>query len=34
MTTPPRRLVHPEIRDDDADVSLRPLKLGEFIGPH
>ena len=31
MTTP-RRLVTPETRDDDADVSLRPQRLSEFIG--
>ncbi|MDJ1158247.1 Holliday junction branch migration DNA helicase RuvB [Chelatococcus sp. SYSU_G07232] len=30
--TPPRRLVTPEKREDDADGSLRPLALGEFIG--
>jgi Holliday junction DNA helicase RuvB len=28
----PRRLVTPEIRDDDVDVSLRPQRLSEFIG--
>src|SRR5213082_171953 len=32
MTTAPRRLVTPERRDEDADVSLRPLRLSEFIG--
>jgi Holliday junction DNA helicase RuvB len=32
MTTAPRRLVNPEIRDDDADVSLRPQRLADFIG--
>jgi Holliday junction DNA helicase RuvB len=33
MTTPPRRLVMPERRDDDvADTSLRPQRLSEFIG--
>src|SRR5471032_3052963 len=28
----PRRLVTPETRADDADVTLRPQKLSEFIG--
>jgi Holliday junction DNA helicase RuvB len=32
MTTPPRRLVTPEKRDDDTDVSLRPLILADFTG--
>ena len=32
MTTPPRRLVTPEKRDDDADLSLRPLALADFTG--
>ena len=32
MTTPPHRLVTPEKRSDDADVSLRPLTLGDFTG--
>ncbi|HEY8064955.1 MAG TPA: Holliday junction branch migration DNA helicase RuvB [Methylosinus sp.] len=32
MTTPPRRLVTPEQRDDDPDLSLRPLSLGDFTG--
>jgi Holliday junction DNA helicase RuvB len=33
MTTPPRRLVTPERRDDDsAETSLRPQRLAEFIG--
>src|SRR3989442_5585779 len=33
MTTPPRRLVMPERRDDDAaETSLRPQRLAEFIG--
>jgi holliday junction DNA helicase RuvB len=33
MTTPPRRLVMPERRDDDAaDTSLRPQRLSGFIG--
>ena len=32
MTTTPRRLVTPETRADDADVSLRPQRLSEFIG--
>ncbi|CAN2532218.1 Holliday+junction+ATP-dependent+DNA+helicase+RuvB [Methylocapsa aurea] len=32
MTTPPRRLVTPEKRDDDPDLSLRPLSLGDFTG--
>ena len=31
MTTP-HRLVTPETRADDADVSLRPQRLSEFIG--
>jgi Holliday junction DNA helicase RuvB len=29
---PPPRLVTPEKRDDDADVSLRPLALADFTG--
>ena len=32
MSTPPRRLVTPERREDDADASLRPQRLAEFIG--
>src|SRR3982751_358282 len=32
MNTQPRRLVTPERRDEDADVSLRPQRLSEFIG--
>ena len=32
MTTTPPRLVTAERRDDDADVSLRPQRLSEFIG--
>jgi Holliday junction DNA helicase RuvB len=32
LTTPPRRLVTPEKRDDDSDVSLRPLALADFTG--
>ena len=32
MATTPRRLVTAERRDDDADGSLRPQRLGEFIG--
>jgi holliday junction DNA helicase RuvB len=32
MNTTPRRLVMPETRDDDADASLRPQRLSEFIG--
>src|SRR5437016_14470333 len=33
MTTPPRRLVMLERRDDDAaETSLRPQRLSEFIG--
>jgi Holliday junction DNA helicase RuvB len=32
MTTAPRRLVNPETRDDDADASLRPQRLADFIG--
>ncbi len=31
MTTP-RRLVTPDRRDEDAETSLRPQRLGEFIG--
>ena len=32
LSTPPRRLVNPEKRDDDADASLRPLTLADFTG--
>jgi Holliday junction DNA helicase RuvB len=32
LTTPPRRLVTPEKRDNDPDASLRPLSLGDFTG--
>ncbi len=32
MTTPPRRLVTPEKRDDDTDSSIRPLTLADFTG--
>jgi Holliday junction DNA helicase RuvB len=32
MTTAPRRLITAEKRDDDADASLRPQRLSEFIG--
>src|SRR5881275_2806326 len=32
MTTAPRRLVAPERRDEDAEASLRPQRLSEFIG--
>ena len=32
MTSPPRRLVTPEKRDDDTDLSLRPLTLADFTG--
>src|SRR6202163_1543261 len=33
MTTPPRRLVTPERREEDvAETSLRPQRLSEFIG--
>jgi holliday junction DNA helicase RuvB len=32
LTTPPRRLVTPEQRDDDTDASLRPLTLADFTG--
>jgi Holliday junction DNA helicase RuvB len=32
MSAPPRRLVNPETRDDDADASLRPQRLADFIG--
>ncbi|MBI3274445.1 MAG: Holliday junction branch migration DNA helicase RuvB, partial [Methylocystis sp.] len=32
MTTPSPRLVAPEKREDDAEASLRPLALADFIG--
>src|SRR6266480_2870516 len=32
MTTAPRRLVTPERAGEDADASLRPQRLSEFIG--
>jgi Holliday junction DNA helicase RuvB len=32
MATNPRPLLTPDRRDDDADTSLRPLALAEFIG--
>ena len=32
MSTPPRRLVNAEKREDDVDASLRPQKLADFIG--
>ncbi len=32
MTTSPRRLMSAERREDDADVSLRPQRLSEFVG--
>ncbi|HEV2570802.1 Holliday junction branch migration DNA helicase RuvB [Methylocella sp. CPCC 101449] len=32
MTTPPRRLISPEKRDDDTDASIRPLSLDDFTG--
>src|SRR4051812_44199707 len=33
MTTPPRRIVTPERRDEDiAEASLRPQKLADFVG--
>jgi Holliday junction DNA helicase RuvB len=32
LTTPPRRLVGPEKRDDDTDASIRPLALDDFTG--
>ena len=32
MITPPRRLVTPQKRDDDADASIRPLALADFTG--
>ena len=32
MTTAPRRLVTADKRDEDADVSLRPQRLADFIG--
>lgn len=32
MPTSPRRLVAPESREDDAEMSLRPLSLADFTG--
>jgi Holliday junction DNA helicase RuvB len=32
LTTPPRRLVTPQKREDDADASIRPLALADFTG--
>ena len=32
MSTTPRRLVTPETREEDADASLRPQRLADFIG--
>lgn len=32
MSTPPKRLVSGDKRDDDVDASLRPQKLAEFVG--
>jgi len=32
LITPPRRLVTPQKRDDDADASIRPLALADFTG--
>ena len=32
MTTPPRRLLSAEKRDDDVDASIRPLSLDDFTG--
>jgi len=32
VSTPPRRLVNAEKREDDVDASLRPQKLADFIG--
>src|SRR5438034_7955368 len=32
MSTSPRRLVTPDRRDEDAEASLRPQRLSEFIG--
>ncbi|MCW5694890.1 MAG: Holliday junction branch migration DNA helicase RuvB [Pseudolabrys sp.] len=32
MTTPPKRLVSADKRDDDFDASIRPQKLAEFVG--
>jgi holliday junction DNA helicase RuvB len=32
LTTPPRRLVTPQKRDDDTDASIRPLALADFTG--
>jgi Holliday junction DNA helicase RuvB len=32
MTTPPRRLVMPEKREDDLESSIRPLVLADFVG--
>jgi holliday junction DNA helicase RuvB len=32
MSTPPRRLVMPEKREDDIETSIRPLVLEDFVG--
>ncbi|MFO1150796.1 MAG: Holliday junction branch migration DNA helicase RuvB [Alsobacter sp.] len=32
MSTPPRRLVTPEKREDDLESSIRPLVLDDFVG--
>lgn len=32
MSTPPRRLVMPEKREDDLETSIRPLVLEDFVG--
>lgn len=32
MSTPPKRLLSGDKRDDDVDASLRPQKLAEFVG--
>ncbi|MCW5688629.1 MAG: Holliday junction branch migration DNA helicase RuvB [Pseudolabrys sp.] len=32
MTTPPKRLVSADKRDDDFDATIRPQKLAEFVG--
>lgn len=32
MSTPPRRLITPEKREDDLETSIRPLVLEDFVG--
>ena len=32
MTTPPRRLLSAEKREDDIEASIRPLSLEDFTG--